>query len=96
MQHVKHYNEIRVNYDRLIKKMISYANATEDHKTIVVSSPTPFIRVKESRISIRPHSNGMIRLRMYFDRTLAASQIGELHIADGGEVERLIFQFQLE
>ena len=29
MQHVKHYNDIRVTYDKLIKKMINYANTTD-------------------------------------------------------------------
>lgn len=86
MEHVKYYNEIRLPYDQLIKKAISYANTTEEPKTIIVTSPSNNLRIKHSRITIKPYSSGTIHLRLYFDRTLPPSQRGDLIIADGGAV----------
>ena len=68
MEHVKYYKDIRVPIDTLVKKRISYANATVDEKYIIVVSGSPFIKIKEEKINIKPFSSGEIKLRMYFDR----------------------------
>ncbi len=86
MEHVKYYNEIRLPYDTLIKKAISYANPTDEPKTISISTPSRFIKIKNSRITVKPYSNSLIQLRLYFDRTLPSNQRGDLIVSDGNGV----------
>ena len=95
MEHVKYYNEIRLPYDTLIKKAISYANPTDETKTISISTPSPFIKVKNSKITVKPYSNSPIQLRLYFDRTSPSNQRGDLMVSDGNEVEHLVFHILL-
>ena len=95
MEHVKYYNEIRLPYDKLIKKAIIYANPTDETKTIYISTPSPFIKIKNTRITVKPYSNSPIQLRLYFDRTSPSNQRVDLMVSDANEVEHLIFHFLL-
>lgn len=86
MEHVKYYNDIRLPYDRLVKKAIAYANTTEETKVINVSTSSLFIRIKNTSLSIKPNSSGYIQIRMFFDKTMSPNQRGDLYIVDGAEV----------
>lgn len=83
MEHVKHYKDIRVPSEQLIRKIISYANPTPDPKVIQIVSQSQFIRVKETQVQIKPYSSGDVRLRMYFDGTCGRYQQGDILIHDG-------------
>lgn len=94
-EHIKYYNEIRLPYDTFIKKAINYANPTSDTKIVTISTPSPNIRIKNHRITVKPYSSAPIQLRLYFDRTLPSSQRGNLYVSSAGVVEHLVFQFVL-
>jgi hypothetical protein len=94
-EHIKYYNEIRLPYDTLIKKAINYANPTSQSKTVTVSTPSPTIRLKHQRITVKPYTSAPIQLRLYFDRTLPQEQRGDVFVSSEGVVEHLVFQFLL-
>jgi hypothetical protein len=52
MEHTKYYNDIKVAYEQLIKKSISYANPTEEVKNITVTSLSPYIKIKQQHLKI--------------------------------------------
>lgn len=85
-EHIKYYNEIRLPYDTLIKKAISYSNPTSDTKIVTVSTPSLNIRLKDHRITVKPYSSAPIQLRLYFDRTLPSAQRGDLFVSSAGVV----------
>ena len=67
MEHIKHYKNIKVSPYEFIRKAINYANSTSEEKSIKVVSSSNFIKIKKSKILIKPYSSGLIQLRMHFD-----------------------------
>ena len=47
-------------------------------------------------MQIKPFSSGEIKFRMYFDRTARRSEVGDVFVEDGQDIEHLVFQFVLE
>lgn len=92
---MKYYKDISVPTDTLIRKLIKYANTTPDIKTIEIVSHSPFIKVKQSQLQIKPYSSGEVRLRMYFDSSCGRYHQGDIIIHDGEVTEKLVFQFKL-
>lgn len=87
MQHTKYYKDIKVPTDQLVKKLINYSNPTAEAKAIRIVSNSPFIKVREANLEIRPYSSGAIRLRMFFDSSSGRYQEGSIRIEDEDNIE---------
>ena len=97
-RHIKNYNNISIQLEKFTKKSLIYANPTSEEKIIRIrlnQESNPYVKLKENKIKISPCSNGMVRLRMYFDRTANMKQEVILEIIDEEVIEELHFHITL-
>ena len=96
--HVKNYNNISVRKEKLVKKVLLYANPTSEERRVrarICGEEGRYVKLKRETLTIPAYSNGNFHLRMYFDRSCKMKEEVVMEIEDGEDVEELHFHMDL-